>query len=315
MGENLEKDDEICGYLAPEGLEEQTQKWLVQKKAKYGQLILAEGSRQFSPFAQNIWFSPQIAQFSSINDAVKILKSIQRDWVNYSYQLHRRTALIQEKLPKTKFDDLSFSFHSVSPRFSRPLGSFTLIDQNTMLLAPSCSSPFPNGQLNFVENRVDPPSRAYLKLFEAFTLLGKRPQKGETCLELGASPGGWTWVLANLEAQVIAVDKAALDASLDKYKNVHFNKGNAFQLLPENFKSCDWLFSDIICYPDKLFDYVETWLKAAYCRYYLLTLKFQGETQYDTIEKFSKIPGSQLFHLNANKHELTWFYERDCSLK
>ena len=61
-----------------------------------------------------------------------------------------------------------------------------------------------------------PPNRAYLKLWEALTLAanmpdGRMPRPGELCLDLGSSPGGWSWVLQKLGARVISVDKAPLD--------------------------------------------------------------------------------------------------------
>ena len=74
-----------------------------------------------------------------------------------------------------------------------PLGSWTLLEPDLMLAAGDCSSPFPNGEARLVEDREGPPSRAYLKLYEAFVRLRRWPRAGETCLDLGASPGGWTW--------------------------------------------------------------------------------------------------------------------------
>ncbi len=61
-----------------------------------------------------------------------------------------------------------------------------------------------------IEDHIGPPSRAYLKLWEALVRFGRWPAPGDRCLDLGASPGGWTWVLAKLGANVTAVDKAPL---------------------------------------------------------------------------------------------------------
>jgi hypothetical protein len=47
-----------------------------------------------------------------------------------------------------------------------------------------------------------------------FTLICERPQPSEFCVDLGSSPGGWTWVLQKLGARVLSVDKAALDPSV-----------------------------------------------------------------------------------------------------
>ncbi|WP_457844104.1 SAM-dependent methyltransferase, partial [Staphylococcus aureus] len=74
-----------------------------------------------------------------------------------------------------------------------PLGSWTLLAPDRMLAAARCSSPFPNGEVGFIEDKAGPPNRAYLKLWEALVRLRRWPQPGERCLDLGASPGGWTY--------------------------------------------------------------------------------------------------------------------------
>ena len=56
--------------------------------------------------------------------------------------------------------------------------------------------------MEFIEDKHSPSSRAYLKLWETFTRFQEYPKEGDKCLELGAAPGGWTWVLANLGCKV-----------------------------------------------------------------------------------------------------------------
>jgi 23S rRNA (cytidine2498-2'-O)-methyltransferase len=296
-------------YLAPEGLVPQTVHWLRNITATHERLIVAAGDTQFAPFAQNIWRAPQLITFTSITDAAAKLKQIQRNWYPYSFQLHRRTALIQEKLPFVKFRPLDFP--SVLPE--APLGSFTLLDEHTLLASADCSSRYPNGEPQFIENHIDPPSRAYMKLFEGLTVLANTPRRGERCMELGASPGGWTWVIAGTGADVVAIDRAPLDERIARMPNVSFRAGDAFTMTPDKIGALDWLFSDVICYPEKLFDFARKWLDSGKCRHYLLTLKFQGETNYDIIEKFAAVPGSRLLHLHANKHELTWYHGPDAA--
>ena len=50
------------------------------------------------------------------------------------------------------------------------------------------------------------PSRAFAKLTEALARLGHWMGPGERCVDLGASPGGWSFVALGKGAQVIAVD-------------------------------------------------------------------------------------------------------------
>ena len=176
-----------------------------------------------------------------------------------------------------------------------------------MLAAPRCSSPFPNGEAAFVEDRAAPPSRAYLKLWELFTLIGERPGPGELCLDLGASPGGWSWVLHGLGARVISVDKAPLDPRVAALPGLVHRRESAFALDPAKigYRSIG-CSRDVVCYPARLLTLVEKWLAAGTCRRFVCTLKFQGSTDHETARRFAAIPGSRLMHLHHNKHELTW---------
>jgi 23S rRNA (cytidine2498-2'-O)-methyltransferase len=215
---------------------------------------------------------------------------------------YRRAALIQDQLPRVSAKPLVFGTQPPAA----PLGSWTLLDAGTMLVAPHCTSPFPNGVVRFVEDRSGPPSRAYLKLWEALTLIGRRPEPGETCVDLGASPGGWSWALAQMGAQVISVDKSPLAHEIARLPGIEHRRESAFGLDPRTIGPIDWLFADIACYPTRLLALVERWLAAGTCRHFLCTIKFQGRTDHETARRFAAIPGSQLRHLFHNKHELTW---------
>jgi 23S rRNA (cytidine2498-2'-O)-methyltransferase len=175
-----------------------------------------------------------------------------------------------------------------------------------MLAAASCSSSFPNGEVGFVEDRTAP-SRAYLKLWEVLTLLGERPKPSELCIDLGSSPGGWTWVLQKLGARVISVDKAPLDPSVATLPGVEYRGESAFGLDPRVVGPVDWLFSDVVCYPKRLLTLVQRWVAAGAARHFVCTVKFQGATDFEAMQAFAAIPGSRLLHLHHNKHELTWF--------
>ena len=113
-------------------------------------------------------------------------------------------------------------------------------------------------------------------------------------------------MLASLGAQVLAVDRAPLAPNVAEMPNVEMLQGNAFTATPERVGPVDWLFSDVICYPEKLYRYVQLWLAAGACRNFVCTLKFQGAEHYGAIGQFASLPGSQVLHLFHNRHELTW---------
>ncbi|HSV28417.1 MAG TPA: SAM-dependent methyltransferase [Candidatus Omnitrophota bacterium] len=293
---------ELTGYLAAEGFEADLRAELGDVVEEHGRLMLAPGPERPAAWAQNVWRDPVRIPIQSIGDGAKALRAIQRNWWPYAPGLHRRTKLMVEKLPKVSAKPQVFG----QPAPTAPLGSFTLLDEYTLLASADCSSPFPNGEVHFVEDKATPPNRAYLKLWETFTRLGVHPGPGELCLDLGACPGGWTWVLASLGARVISIDKAPLDPKIAAMPGVSIRQESAFGLEPASVGQVDWLFSDVICYPERLLRLVERWRAAGLARNFVCTVKFQAETDFATLAAFTAIPGSRAFHLFHNKHELTW---------
>jgi 23S rRNA (cytidine2498-2'-O)-methyltransferase len=293
---------ERTAYLAAEGFVAELTHELGEIEFARERLLVAAGPPRPVAWAQNIWLDPIEIAIDSIGDAARKLRAIQRNWTVYAPRLHRRATLIQAQLPAVSAKPLVFG----TPAPAAPLGTWTLLDANTVLAAPRCTSPFPNGELRFVEDRSGPPSRAYLKLWEALTVIGQHPEPGEICLDLGSSPGGWSWALAQMGARIISVDKAPLAPEIARLPGVEAVAESAFALDPRSVGPVDWLFSDIVCYPARLLALVERWLAAGACRRFVCTIKFQGETDHAIAARFAAIPGSQLRHLFHNKHELTW---------
>lgn len=292
----------VTGYLAPEGLEHYVKAEAGRVVGEHGRLILGAGAPRESAWAQNIWFEPVTLQIESISDGAKQLRAMQRNWAMLPGPFHRRSSLIQEQLPHVSAKPLRFP--TAPP--SAPLGSWTLIEKDTIVAAPRCSSPFPNGIPQFLERKSGPPSRAYLKLWEVFTLMGYVPEAPARCLDLGASPGGWSWALAELGLDVIAIDRAPLDPALEKNRKIKSLQRNAFSVKPLELGELDWVFSDVICYPEKLLEFIVAWMREIPEQSFVCTLKFQGTADPKTIARFKAIPGSTVIHLSQNKHELTW---------
>lgn len=292
---------DATAYLAARGFEAQLEAELKDVTARHGRLFVATGPRQPAYWAQNVWLTPHEVEVKSIKDASRQLMNVQRNWWPYAHDFHRRMELIGSGLPHVSAKPLPFPCAAPAP-----LGSFTLVSQDLMLCSAACTSPFPNGDAAFQEYTVGPPSRAYLKVWEALTLLGAAPKPGERCLDLGASPGGWTWALARLGAEVVAFDRSPLDPAVRAMPGVSEMVGDAFQATPEKVGKVDWLFSDVICYPERLLEHVKLWMAAGAAKNFVCTLKFQGDEHYGVIKDFAAIPGARVMHLFNNKHELTF---------
>src|SRR5712664_1118214 len=256
----------ITAYLASEGFTEQLQEELRRGgavvRARHERLLLCDGPAIAAAWAANIWHDGLELPVASIGGAAQALRDIQRNWAMYAPLHHRRAKLIEERLPHVSAKPIVFP--AAAP--TAPLGSWTLLAPDRLLAAARCSSPFANGEVAFVEDRSGPPNRAYLKLWEALARLGRWPGSGERCLDPGASPGGWTYVLARLGAEVIAVDKAPLDPTVAALAGVDWRGESAFALEPESGGAIDWLFSDIACYPARLLRLVERWRSSGQVR-------------------------------------------------
>lgn len=293
---------DVTGYLAPEGLEHYVREEAGAIEAEHGRLILGRGEPRPTVWSQNVWMRPVRIRLTSISDAAKQLRALQRSWVHLPSSFHRRATLIQEQLPHVSQRPLRFPERPPSS----PLGSWVLVDRETIIASPSCSSPFPHGVPSFEERKSGPPSRAYLKLWEVFTRLGFLPKAGSHCLDLGAAPGGWTWALAEIGCRVTAVDRAPIAPALRRRPNVESAQRNAFTVRPTDFGAIDWVFSDLVCYPEKLLAFVEGWLEEVPEQSFVCTIKFQGHADRGVIDAFARIDGASIVHLAANKHELTW---------
>lgn len=290
--------------VKPEFLKE-LQNELVEVTYVIENLVFSSCKKTDVCFAQDIWLNPVIVSFQSISDAVKILKQAGKFWYLYPITQVRRSRLIEEQLRKCPSLLRHFPIETDIPS----VGVFSLLDKNTLIYSSEREKKWPQGESFFIEDKVNPPNRAYLKLWEALTLLGRYPQPGESAMDLGSSPGGWTYVMQSLGALVTSVDKALLDPKIAKLPGVRFLQQSAFALEPHTLdKTYDWVLSDIACYPDRAYALIQRWLESGKAKQMIFTIKLQGEINKSTIDKFKAIPGSRVLNMFYNKHEVTFFY-------
>jgi 23S rRNA (cytidine2498-2'-O)-methyltransferase len=169
--------------------------------------------------------------------------------------------------------------------------------------------PYPKGEIE-VANDKAAPSRAFAKLLEAEQRLGRRIGAGERCVDLGASPGSWSYVALNRGAQVTAVDRARLRADLMSHPKLQFIKGDAFAFVPHG--RVDWLLCDVIAVPARTVDLLLIWLRERRAAKFIVTIKFKGNEDYRLLErlKYALPPLCEEFfltHLSANKNEACAF--------
>ncbi|MEA3400000.1 MAG: THUMP domain-containing protein [Armatimonadota bacterium] len=95
-----------------------------------------------------------------------------------------------------------------------------------------------------------PISRAELKLREAIDEFGLELPADGRALDLGAAPGGWTRVLAERVAEVVAVDPADLDKRVTGLANVTHIRSRAEELDAERLGRFDVLTNDMNLEPE-----------------------------------------------------------------
>jgi 23S rRNA (cytidine2498-2'-O)-methyltransferase len=130
------------------------------------------------------------------------------------------------------------------------------------------------------------PSRSYLKVEEAYQVLGCQPAKGETVVDLGAAPGGWSYSAAKRGARVFAVDNGPLKAAAADHPLIKHLRADAFTFRPAGDSRADWLFCDMVEDPSRVLDLVAGWLRDRRCRRFVVNLKF-GRT--DPVKLLSRV--------------------------
>ncbi len=172
-------------------------------------------------------------------------------------------------------------------------------------------APWPGGAAPVADDRR-PPSRAYRKLEEAFAWMAAEPRQGELCVDLGGAPGGWSYTALRRGAHVIAVDRAPLEPPVRGDPRLTMLRGNAFTYEPPpSLVPVDWLLSDVICEPARALSQIERWLRLAWCRRLVMTVKFKGSSGYGILADIRAVLGQaacpqwRIKHLQHNKNEVT----------
>lgn len=266
-------------------------------------------------WARDEWREVEILKIDSVAHAVNELRSRYKGlWFHVTTSSHRRGELIESHFAtKTKLQKLHGPRaawpESVSRLRVQP--SFTLLAPDRLALCLSPREELPGGDWAFAEDREGPPSRAYLKLWEWGWRTTDLPRAGESAFDLGACPGGWTWVLLKAGLRVDAFDRSPLKLELSREESsrVKFHKGDAFQITPEGVKRLglevpNWVFCDVIAEPHRTRELIESWLPTQ--AGLVFTIKFKGETDFETMEILGRVERSRIWHLNVNKHEVTF---------
>jgi len=146
------------------------------------------------------------------------------------------------------------------------------------------------------------PSRSTLKLEEAFYafmpngLHDKFLKSNMTAVDLGASPGGWTWQFVNKGIKVTGVDNGKMDQQLLASGLVQHVRGDGFTYTPK--RPVDWMVSDIVEQPSRIAKLAGQWVAKQWCRYTIFNLKLPMNKRYEEVCRCREIIASELVRVN-----------------
>ena len=186
------------------------------------------------------------------------------------------------------------------------------------LADPRDSAPWPLG-IPRLKLLPEAPSRSALKLEEALLALLTAEERerllrpGMTAADLGAAPGGWTWVLTRQHLRVTSVDNGPLRQHVLDTGLVEHLRADGFHWHPA--KPLDWMVCDMVEQPAKVAARMAKWFAEGWCRHAVFNLKLPMKKRWqetrlclDLFEERAGKPltlrAKQLYH---DREEITVF--------
>ena len=183
----------------------------------------------------------------------------------------------------------------------------------SVMQAEDLLDPHPGGAHRMAFD-AEAPCRSYLKIEEAFDVMGVEPRRGERAVDLGAAPGGWSYALLKRGCEVLAVDRGPM-----KIPDRHPSGGRLRHLrvdgvgfrLPRDWTGVDWLVCDMLVPPGKTFDLLKRWVQAGLMRRFVVNVKIpqaHPDLVLEPIETFLlETPGVgfRIRHLYHDRREVT----------
>ena len=168
------------------------------------------------------------------------------------------------------------------------------------------------------------PSRSAAKLAEALLEFVDGPQgrsarivPGMTAVDLGASPGGWTWQLVQRGFMVTAVDNGPMDAAVMDSGQVKHRRDDGFHYRPPD--PVDWMVCDMVESPSRIAALVARWIAEGWCRECVFNLKLPMKKRFEEVLRCRAILDEalggggyflRLRHLYHDREEVTGYLSR-----
>ncbi|GAA5219182.1 23S rRNA (cytidine(2498)-2'-O)-methyltransferase RlmM [Corallincola platygyrae] len=178
------------------------------------------------------------------------------------------------------------------PKADKPVMHLCVLSGTEMMLGysiPGNNSRFEMG-IPRLRHPKDAPSRSSLKLEEAFLTFvppeetEKRVTSGMNAVDLGASPGGWTYQLVRRGMMVSAVDNGPMDQALMDTGQVKHFQEDGFGFEPKR-KNVTWLVCDMVEKPGRVARLMGQWLANRWCEEAIFNLKLPMKQRFSEAER------------------------------
>lgn len=132
------------------------------------------------------------------------------------------------------------------------------------------------------------PSRSAQKLAEALQVFltaderSERLHEGITGVDLGAAPGGWTWVLVRQGLEVTAIDNGKLAPEVMATGQVEHLRADGLLWRPR--RPVHWLVCDMAEKPARVAALMADWLAEGHCHEAIFNLKLPMKKRYEELE-------------------------------
>lgn len=164
----------------------------------------------------------------------------------------------------------------------------------------------------------DAPSRSTLKLEEAFHVFvpadewEERLASGMYAVDLGASPGGWTYQLVQRSMMVYAVDNGAMAQSLMDTGQVTHLCEDGFRFVPKS-NNISWVVCDMVEKPARVAKLMVDWLVNGWCREAIFNLKLPMKKRYEEVSQNLKLINDLLKEngVNAQVRAKQLYHDRE----
>ena len=189
---------------------------------------------------------------------------------------------------------------------------------------PKSSSSLPMGILR-LKFPKQAPSRSTLKLEEAFKVLLSIQERKELlrenlkAVDLGASPGGWTWQFVKRHIHVTAIDNGEMQKDLMNSGYVEHLKVDGYHYFPK--KNVHWVVSDMIQKPFPVAELMTKWIASGKAQQAIFNLKLPMKKRYQELMKIFEVIDKKMGeqkvkytlkakHLYHDRDEVTVFLRR-----